>query len=113
AIAHSSRNSAKLKQQAIMARRSSFASVQLDVDAGHAEPLTETQAVPPKPDADDPFRILILGDFSGRDSGPRKAIPIDRDNLDRVLRALRVQLELGLGSGVAERISLRFDELAD
>lgn len=96
-----------------MARRSSFASVELDVDAGRAERLIETQAIPPKPDANDPFRILILGDFSGRDSGLRKAVAIDRDNFDGVLRALGVQLHLPLGTGTAEPISLRFDELAD
>ena len=95
-----------------MAKRSSFASVELDVDAGRAE-LTETVAIPLKPAPGDPFRILILGDFSGRDSGGRKAIPIDRVNLDHVFRALGIQLELRLGNGFAEPLSLRFDELAD
>jgi type VI secretion system protein ImpC len=97
-----------------MARRSSFASVELDVDAGRAEALPETVAIPLKPAHDDPFRILILGDFSGRDSGGRKAIPIDRDNLDPVLRALGIQLDLQLlENGLAGPLSLRFDKLAD
>jgi type VI secretion system protein ImpC len=107
------RNSGKLNQRPIMARRSSSSSVQLDVDAGRSQVLTETEAFPPKAELDDPFRILILGDFSGRDSGGRKAIAVNRDNLDQVLRALGVRLDLRLGSGAAEPLSLGFDELED
>lgn len=95
-----------------MARRSSSSSVQLDVDAGSGV-LTGTEALPPRAKTEDPFRILILGDFSGRHSGTRKPIQVDRDNFDRVLRALSVQLDLRLGSAPAAPVSLRFDELQD
>jgi type VI secretion system protein ImpC len=48
-----------------------------------------------------PFRILVVGDFSGRAGrnvrGPlshRKALIIDRDNIDEVVQAMRPSLEI-------------------
>lgn len=96
-----------------MARRSSSSSVQLDVDAGQSHAITETEPVFPKAEPDDAFRILILGDFSGQHSGSRKPIAVDRDNLDQVLRALGVQLDLQPGNGAAQPLTLRFDALED
>ena len=58
---------------------------------------------------EDPFRILLIGDFSGRSSrhgtapgpalGDRRPIGVDRDNFDRVLAHLRPTLEVGLEGG--------------
>ena len=70
------------------------ATVSLDVEAG-AEPL------PAKPESDAPFRILVLGDFSGRGNrgepaaGRLRPYLIDRDNFDQVLGRVRPELELG------------------
>lgn len=72
----------------------------------------------PLPD-DPPFRILFLGDWSGKGGAPlsdvfsRKPVEIDRDNYDDVMRKLNVQLELGLGDAAEGRVRLRFEELDD
>lgn len=67
-----------------MTIKSSFGEVKLDVNAG-ADPS------PAMPDPETPFRILLLGDFSGaaaRAARPQagwKPRAIDRDNFDEVL----------------------------
>jgi type VI secretion system protein ImpC len=83
--------------------------VNLDVDAG-AEPQ------PAPPESETPFRILLLGDFSGRanrgEPPPARLRPylIDRDNFDQVLARMRPELELGpRGRGML----LRFREMED
>jgi type VI secretion system protein ImpC len=60
----------------------------------------------PRPDADTPFRILVLGDFGARASSGRP-IAIDRDNFDQVMSRLDIQAELP-GAG-----ALRFKQLDD
>jgi len=89
-----------------MSERISRASVNLDVGAG-AQPIRSA------PEADTPFRMLILGDFSGR--GPRgERVPIaerrpkavDCDNLDQVLASLSPSVCL-------PRATLRFQALDD
>ena len=61
-----------------MTHRSSFAEVKLDVKPGAEGPPVEL-------DPDAPFRILLMGDFSGRGGSEWKAIEIDRDNFDEVM----------------------------
>jgi type VI secretion system protein ImpC len=67
-----------------------FGEVKLDVGLG-AEPLG-------KPAREDPFRIVILGDFSGRGTRPDRVLKppvrVDRDNFDDVLAAFAPALEL-------------------
>jgi type VI secretion system protein ImpC len=95
--------------------RTSYADVHLDVDPG--TPQTEKDRGPERPDRDTPFRILVLGDFSGRASrgiatkGSRKPIAVDRDNFEDVLESLNVQLRLGMEGGGA--LDLSFRELDD
>ncbi len=69
---------------------------------------------------DTPFRMLILGDFSGRDSrgadpdagrAAAQSIPIDRDNLDEVFAKLGVEIGLPVGEGWREPV--RFGELEE
>jgi len=64
-------------------------------------------------DSDSPFRILVLGDFSGRaqrgEKAPlpeRRAVKIDCDNFDEVLEQMEVKLEVPFAK-------LRFRELED
>ncbi len=72
---------------------SSFGSIELDVQAGR-----QRYTDPPEPDT--PFRIAVLGDFSGRENrgivdtniAARKTFRIDRDNFDEVLARIRPQL---------------------
>ena len=76
--------------------------VRLDVNAGaHARAEPDSA---PRPAGDDPFRIAILGDFSGRAArGIRRSadelaalapMRVDRDELDRALDTLRPRLEI-------------------
>jgi type VI secretion system protein ImpC len=51
-------------------------------------------------DSDPPFRVLVIGDFSGRFGASRENPDftprvVDRDNFDDVLRAMRVSLDVG------------------
>ena len=87
----------------------SYASVTLDVDAGAQRRPVETAS-------DTPFRILLLGDFSGRanrgEPPPDQLKPylIDRDNLDQIMARMRPELQLGAhGRGLV----MRFRELED
>jgi len=89
--------------------KTSYASVILDVDP-EASPLP----VGPRPDT--PFRILLIGDFSGRrnrgEPPPERLRPylIDRDTVDEVLFRMRPALDFGEpGRGLV----LWFRELED
>lgn len=75
---------------------------------------------PAKANRDTPFRMLVLGDFSGRgsrdaepDAGRVAARPIaiDRDNLDEVFAKLGVEIGLPVGEGWREPV--RFGELEE
>jgi type VI secretion system protein ImpC len=64
-------------------------------------------------DPDAPLRILVLGDFSGREQhdertalAGRRTVRVDCDNFDDVMRQMDVRLDL-------PRVSLRFGELED
>jgi type VI secretion system protein ImpC len=75
-----------------MAERFSKVSVGIEVGES-AQPILSV------PDSDTPFRILILGDFSGasRARAPiaqRRPIPVDCDNLDETIASLAPAVEL-------------------
>lgn len=92
-----------------------YADVHLEVDPG--TPQTRRDPGKPRADRDTPFRILVLGDFTGRanrgirTTGPRKAIAVDRDNFDDVLESLQVRLRLPVKD--SEPLELAFHELDD
>ena len=73
------------------------------------------------PDADMPFRVAILGDFSGRASRSveagslrnRSLIEVDRDNLDEVIQGMGVELNLRLWSDDSPPVVIRFAGLED
>jgi type VI secretion system protein ImpC len=83
----------------------------------------ESSGSPPRLDPGAPFRIGVLGDFSGRARGPvtelgaklasRKPLRVDRDNLDEVMAGLKVELHLPVAGEANARVSLRFKELDD
>jgi type VI secretion system protein ImpC len=88
-----------------------FGSVAIDVT-----PQTQKAALVVDPET--PFRILILGDFSGRANrnvteriGSRRPVPIDRDNFDQVLARLSPSLRLAVAEG--QQIEFRFAALDD
>ncbi|MCS7023604.1 MAG: type VI secretion system contractile sheath large subunit [Bryobacteraceae bacterium] len=97
----------------------SYADVQLDVETGASgdRPKPKRQLETGKPHPNTPFRILVLGDFSGRasrhivDRGPRKAVAVDQDNFERVFQQLQVQLRLPLQD--APPLELTFREWDD
>ena len=78
--------------------------IAVDGDTPQGQPLAET-----------PFRLLLLGDFSG--DGPKKPLParkptvVDRDNFDDVLAAFHPELKLRLGD--EELATIQFSELDD
>ncbi|MFN7993053.1 MAG: type VI secretion system contractile sheath large subunit [Bryobacteraceae bacterium] len=82
----------------------------------HIDLNTGTQPRPVKPESDTPFRILLLGDFSGRrnrgEPPPSRLRPylIDRDNFDEVMSRIRPELDF---STQKQAIRLRFRELED
>jgi type VI secretion system protein ImpC len=90
--------------------------VELDVGLGR-----ETASASPRPDT--PFRIALLGDFSGRASrgvvetgealASRRPALVDRDNFDEVLAQMAPELEIDVAAGDTTRIRVRFGELED
>lgn len=94
-----------------MNARIGFGEVKLEVSE-------RSDAVRGVPSPETPFRILLLGDFSGHDSRAKAATPlarrrpqsVDRDNFDDVLRKSGVELQIPLGDA---RASLWFSELSD
>jgi type VI secretion system protein ImpC len=74
---------------------------------------------PKVPVKDEPFRIAILGDFSGRDNRKlfKKTLPhpieIDRDNFDEVMTRLGVKLNIPVEGKRNNRVSITFNKLDD
>jgi hypothetical protein len=95
-----------------MARSRDFVNAFLDV-----APEEKRQQGPPT--AETPFRIAILGDFSGRANRGvaaeprlrgRKPIAVDLDNFDELCARLGAQIEL---PGPDEPVWIRFESLDD
>jgi type VI secretion system protein ImpC len=80
--------------------------------------MEESRGVP-KPET--PFRIVILGDFSGRadrailDSAlaERRPLLVDRDNINEVLAKLGAEIKLPLAGSESPPVTIRFRELED
>jgi type VI secretion system protein ImpC len=76
-----------------------------------------------RPEPETPFCIALLGDFSGRGAGPggpavprvgdRRALAVDRDNLDEVLAQVGPTVRLPAGVAGDAEVTLRFGELDD
>ncbi|MBI4002097.1 MAG: type VI secretion system contractile sheath small subunit, partial [Nitrospira defluvii] len=76
-----------------------------------------------RPDPDIPFRMLIMGDFSGRENrhdrsehrapAHRRLIRVDRDNVHELLGKLGVAIESPLLGNGTPPITLKFAELDD
>ena len=91
-------------------------SVDVILTAGDPHPLG-------RPDQEIPFRILIMGDFSGRESrqgrteqrapASRSPIRVDRDNIQNMPGTLGVTLHSPLLGDNAPPVTLKFIELDD
>ncbi len=69
---------------------------------------------------DETFRILLLGDLSGRENrsyqsnfAASQPLLIDRDNFDYIMKKLNVRLELEFHGNESKILSLSFSELDD
>ena len=91
-----------------MANRSSFSTVEIDVDPYDIEPEREPLR---ELDPSEPLRLLVLGDFSGEATG--KLIRVDRDNFETVLREFSPHVEIALGNGQLGDADLVFQSLND
>ena len=96
-----------------MPDRHSFGEIHLDVTAGR-------EKVQAKPESETPFRVAILGDFTGRGNrklieigdamANRRPILIDRDNYDSVLAKMSPHLDLFMGGKDGYPITLKFND---
>ena len=94
----------------------SFGKIEVNV----VSTMEETHGVP---EPETPFRIAILGDFSGRASrglsepgsalAGRRLLPVDRDNFDEVLAKLGVEIHLPITGNDTPPVAIRFTELDD
>ncbi|HOO46971.1 MAG TPA: type VI secretion system contractile sheath large subunit [Deltaproteobacteria bacterium] len=74
-----------------------------------------------RPGQEKPFRILIMGDFSGRSSADlsspdialRKAAEVDRDNIDEVMERFKVTARLRFDSNEESELVVGFNEMDD
>ncbi len=75
-------------------------------------------------DVELPFKILVLGDFTGRaDERPveeRAPISVDKDNFDKVMAAQQLAVDISVRNAISEEadsgelpVALRFSSLAD
>jgi type VI secretion system protein ImpC len=94
----------------------SLAKVEAELVATIAEKESRTSA-------DAPFRVLLIGDWSGRAnrgaqvSGEElktwRPLPIDRDNLDQLMATLGVRLNIRLTPGSQQSLAINFSQLDD
>jgi type VI secretion system protein ImpC len=81
--------------------------VNLDVEAGR----TSENAV--RRD-EEPFRILVVDSFSGATAGaPRRAVEVDRDNVDDVIASLQPSLHFTLADEGGVEVTAHFESLDD
>lgn len=88
------------------------------IDVNVVSTMEETHGVP---EPETPFRIGILGDFSGRSNrgiidpalATRRTLMVDRDNLDEVLAKLKVEIKLPILGKELPPVTIGFSELDD
>jgi type VI secretion system protein ImpC len=99
----------------VMAKSSSLRVGAINLTAG-----TVTGDVPERPRSECPFRILVMGDFSGQGRpfgqppiAERKLLRVDRDNIEEVLARLAPSVKVSLGHNPEEQVAISFRELED
>lgn len=111
-----------------MAKRDPRTEIHLDVDAGadHStlkRPDPRPHTTDPRPRPDEPFRIAVLGDFSGRcNRGAERsgealatlsAIRVDRDEIGPVLARLAPRLRIPTTAPELPALDVAFESLDD
>ena len=99
-----------------MPNRYSFGEIHLDVNPNRERDQSQ-------PLSDVPFRVAVLGDFTGRGScrrveigegiANRRTTLIDRDNFESVFAKMSPQLEFKVGGSEGIPITLRFTDMED
>jgi type VI secretion system protein ImpC len=82
--------------------------------------MEETRGIP---EPETPFRILIMGDFSGRENreiseggaalASCRTVEVDRDNLDEVMAGMKPDIRLQFAGSEKDAVTIRFAELDD
>jgi type VI secretion system protein ImpC len=88
------------------------------IDVSLTSSMKEVKGVP---DEETPFRIVILGDFTGRANrgivspglAGRKAEFVDRDNIDEILARLNVEINLPILGKDSAPVTLKFSKMDD
>jgi len=91
--------------------------------SGGNRPQDQSSTQHERPDPETPFRMLVLGDFSGREHrrisqtssalAARRPIAIDTDSFDSVMSKLNVELHLRVGDAQDNKMVLQFKSLDD
>lgn len=97
-----------------MSKPISFEKVEVNI----VSTMEKTHGVP---EPETPFRIAILGDFSGRTNqgiidpalDNRRPLLVDRDNLDEILAKLKVKINLPILGKESPPVTIGFSELDD
>src|SRR5262245_11394973 len=99
-----------------MPKRSSAANAKVNL-------VVEMEENRPVPDPETPFRVALLGDFSGRNNRGivetggalrnRRVYQLDRDNFSEVLSRLKVELHIPILGKESPPVILHFTELDD
>ena len=87
-----------------------------ELEVGVVSTMEESRS---EPESETPFRILVMGDFSGRCNrgivepagamSTRRPLLVDRDNFEAVLAKLGVEIHLPLGSGAQNSIGISIE----
>lgn len=91
------------------------------VDVNIVSTMENVEMVREVPDAKMPFRIAVMGDFSGRTNrgiieyalANRKSLLVDRDNFDEVLAKCGVEIVLPIFGKDTPPVKISFSELED
>src|SRR5215472_475819 len=88
-----------------------------------AELVATIAEIETRPSADVPFRVLLIGDWSGRANRRTQAsskelktyrpLLVDRDNLDQMMATLGARLNIPLTRGAEESLAINFNRLGD
>jgi type VI secretion system protein ImpC len=108
--------------EAVMAKDYS-GGMNFEFTSGGKQPQGRSSAQPEQPDPETPFRMLVLGDFSGREPraisqtssalAARRPTAIDTDNFETVMSKLGVELHLRVGDSQDSKMVLQFKSLDD
>lgn len=99
-----------------MSQRFSFGNMEVNLSS-------TGRATSGRPDPETPFRVLVVGDFSGRANrgvcerfgraAPRRPLIFDCDSLEQVMEKLSPRIELALEQRNDCQITLEFSEMED